>query len=407
MGEEDTAAMLSEDNMELSNILKTIDGTAFAYSQLDCIGKNIDSIIVLENYVHLQKINMSNNVIRDITALKHIPYLLSVNVSSNKVRSIECLEGFLQYLISLNLSNNMLSKLTPLTMPDLKKVNLSGNQITACDEFGGHPTIEVLDMSNNLLADLSGMQNMPSLVTLSVARNQLKSLKARPNEEFTPEPFIKSLGAGSAGGEAPASTDDPKLLQYMWDIVDGNTPAPWIVTITKVEGNMAILAGEAAIQIQVHQDEVDKVAALFEDVGEGDGIVGTLDCTMPQIETVALEALPSLKTLDMSENQLRGLIGLGKAAPQVDNLKLSANDLGSVDRLMELGTLPKLSHLDIGAELGAEAPKKNSVVDVDSFRSELLIINPQLAHIDDAEVTEEERTGAQELQYKREHPDED
>ena len=61
--EENPAVMLSEELMELSNILKTIDGTAFAYSQLDCIGKNIDSITVLENYVHLQKINLSNNVI--------------------------------------------------------------------------------------------------------------------------------------------------------------------------------------------------------------------------------------------------------------------------------------------------------------------------------------------------------
>jgi len=133
---------------------------------------------------------------------------------------------------------------------------------------------------------------------------------------------------------------------------------------------MAILAGEAAIAIQVHQDEIDKVQALFAELGEGDGVVGTLDCTMPQVETPALQALPSLKTLDMSENYLRGLIGLGNAAPQVTSLKLSANDLGSVGRLAELGLLSSLTSLDISAELGGEAPKKNSVVDVDSFRSE-------------------------------------
>lgn len=393
--------------MELSNILKTIDGTAFAYSQLDCIGKNIDSITVLENYVHLQKINLSNNVIMRLDPLKFIPYLLLVNLSSNKVRSIEPLEGFLQYLISFNLSKNMLTKLTPLTMPDLKKVNLSGNQIAVCEEFGGHPTIEVLDMSDNLLEDLSGMQNMPSLVTLSVARNQIKSLKSRPNEEFTPEPFLKGLSAGAAAGEAPAGLEDPKLLQYMWDRVDGNSPSPWTVTISKVEGNMAILAGEAAIQIQVHQDELDLVQSLFAELGEGDGVVGTLDCRLPQVESKPLEALPSLTSLDMSENNLRGLIGLGKAAPQVTSLKLSANDLGNVKPLAELGMLSMLTSLDISAELGGEVPKKNSVVDVDSFRFELLILNEGLTMIDETEVVEDERAGAKELQYKREHPDED
>jgi len=393
--------------MELSNILKTIDGTAFAYSQLDCMGKSVDSITVLENYIHLQKINMSNNAIRDITPMKNIPYLLVMNVSSNKVRSIECLETHLKYLISLNLSNNMLTKLTPLTMPTLKKVNLSGNQIAECDEFGGHQTIEVLDMSNNLLKDLSGMQNMPNLVTLNVARNKIQSLKARPNEEFVPEPFITNFGAGSAAGEAPTGLEDPKLLQYCWDIVDGNAPAPWTVTISKVEGNMATLAGETAIQIQVHQDEADKVQALFDNLGEGDGVVGTIECTPPPTEMPELEALPALKTLDMSENQLRGLVGIGKAVPQVGSLNLNANDLGSVDRLKELASLPELTNLDISAELGGEAPKKNTVVDVDSFRLELLIFNPALAKIDETEVPEEERAAAQEMQYKREHPDED
>jgi len=262
-------------------------------------------------------------------------------------------------------------------------------------------------MSDNLLEDLSGMQNMPSLVTLSVARNQIKSLKSRPNEEFTPEPFLKGLSAGAAAGEAPAGLEDPKLLQYMWDRVDGNSPAPWTVTISKVEGNMAILAGEAAIQIQVHQDELDLVQSLFAELGEGDGVVGTLDCRLPQVESKPLEALPSLTSLDMSENNLRGLIGLGKAAPQVTSLKLSANDLGNVKPLAELGMLSMLTSLDISAELGGEAPKKNSVVDVDSFRFELLILNEGLTMIDETEVVEDERAGAKELQYKREHPDED
>lgn len=395
--------------MELSNILKTIDGTAFAYSQLDCIGKNVDSISVLENYIHLQKINISNNAIRDVTPLKHIPYLLSMNASSNKVKSIECLEGHLQYLISFNLSNNLLSKLTPVTMPTLKKVNLSGNKIANCEEFGGHQTIEVLDMSDNLLEDLSGMQNMPNLVTLSVARNQLKSLKARPNEEFAPEPFIKNLVAGTPSGDAPASLEDPKLLQYMWDIVDGNAPAPLTVSISKVEGNMATLGGEAAIQIQVDPDELEKIEALFSDTGEGDaGVVGTIVCTMPSEPTVELEALGSLKTLDLMENNLRGLVNLGKIAPQVTSLTLSANDLGTVAVLAELGGLSNLSSLDISAELGGEDnPKKNPVIGVDNFKSELLILNPGLAKIDETEVTEEERSAAKELQYNREHPDED
>merc|ERR1719420_1049629 len=236
----------------------------------------------------------------------------------------------------MDMSRNFLTKLTPLTMPTLKKVNLSGNQIADCHAFGGHQTIEVLDMSNNQLEDLSGMQNMPNLVTLNVARNQIKSLRARPPacDEFTPEPFVKNLVAGTEAKDAPGSLDDPKLMQYMWDIVDGNYSMPWTVAITKVEENMATLVGEASLQIQVHQDEVDKVGALFAGDGEGDpSVVGEIDCTRPQVEAQELLPLDSLKTLDMSENQLRGLVSLSKAVPQVNSLKLSANDLSGMDRL--------------------------------------------------------------------------
>lgn len=409
--EENTAVSLSEGIMELSKILKTIDGTAFAYSQLDCVGKNIDSVTVLSNYPHLQQINMSNNAIRDVTPCKHIPYLLTMNVSENKVKNIECLETHLQYLISLNMSKNLMTKLTPLTMPTLKKVNLSGNQIVDCMDFGGHATIEVLDMSDNLLADLSGMQNMPNLVSLNVARNKIQSLKNRPPacDEYTPEPFLKNCKAGGDGQDAPPSLDDPKLMSHMWDIVDGNNPLPWTVQITKVEGNLATLSGEASIQIQVHQDEVEKVAAFFAaDEGEGGAsAVGDIDCSRPLAESQELLPLSSLKTLDMSENQLRGLVSLSKAVPQVSSLKLSANDLSGVDRLAELALLPKLQNLDISQELGGDAPKKNGVADVDSFRLELLILNKSLTTIDDTEVTPDERTEAQDLQYKREHPDED
>merc|ERR1719161_262662 len=122
---------------------------------MDCVGQRVGIIKVIEEYGHLRQINLSKNAIKDPAPIKAIPYILSLNVSHNQIKTIEAWEGgdekVLVHLLYLNISNNGLTALGPLTMPALKKVNLARNEIASCEAFTGHENIEELDLSENQL----------------------------------------------------------------------------------------------------------------------------------------------------------------------------------------------------------------------------------------------------------------
>jgi len=188
MGDEDIAD-LSEDLMDLSKIEKTIDGSGFAYTQMDCVGKRVGVIKVIEEYVHLRQINMSKNAIRDVSMLGKIPNILSLNLGMNQIKAVDGWEeGSMANLLYLNLSENLLTAMPPLAFPALKKVNLAKNEIASCEAFTGHESIQELDLSNNALENLTGVGNMPKLLELSLAKNKIASL-----EGMAGLPELKSL----------------------------------------------------------------------------------------------------------------------------------------------------------------------------------------------------------------------
>merc|ERR550514_1746844 len=153
----------------LSKIEKTIDGSGFAYTQMDCVGKRVGVIKVIEDYAHLRQINLSKNQVKDASSLSKVPYILSANLATNQIKNIDGWEeGALANLLYLNLSENLLSAMPVLAMPALKKVYLARNEIATCEAFKGHDGIEELDVSGNNLENLVGIGNMPTLSTLNL-----------------------------------------------------------------------------------------------------------------------------------------------------------------------------------------------------------------------------------------------
>lgn len=172
---------LSEPLMDLSKIGKTIDGSNFTFLQLDCVGKHIGSIKILEQYQHLRQIDLSKNGIKDVAPLKGLPHILKLNLSVNLIATIAPLvageEGILSHLLSLDVSANDLTALPPLPLPALKYANFAKNHIGTCSDFQGHEKLEELDVSGNQIADLTGLGNMPALRKLNLSCNQLTSIE--------------------------------------------------------------------------------------------------------------------------------------------------------------------------------------------------------------------------------------
>uniref|UniRef100_A0A7S0A3M6 Uncharacterized protein n=1 Tax=Pyrodinium bahamense TaxID=73915 RepID=A0A7S0A3M6_9DINO len=174
----DDSVDLDEEAMELSQVGKTIDGAGYTYFQLDCVGKKIGRIALLEEYEHLRQINLSGNHIEDVSPLSKLGHVLKLNLANNMIESIDAWgSSALCHLLYLNLSGNKLKALPKLYMPALKQASFAGNQIVTCAEFRGHSRLQVLDLSANRELDcLNGIRDMPLLETLNVAENALPGL---------------------------------------------------------------------------------------------------------------------------------------------------------------------------------------------------------------------------------------
>lgn len=174
---------LAEPLMDFSNIGKTVDGTGFAYRSLECIKKQIGPIKGIEMYSHLQHIDFSNNVIKDVTPLKLLKFVLKLNLARNEINSIKPLmpaegeEPTFPYLLHLDVSANQLTSLPVLsTMPALRTASFAKNAITTAEEFTGHPTLETLDISENQIPKLAGVAAMPLLTKLNASSNELEDI---------------------------------------------------------------------------------------------------------------------------------------------------------------------------------------------------------------------------------------
>lgn len=194
---------LSESLMDLGKLERTVDGTGYVYKEVSCVGKRINAIKAIDAYVHLQILDFSSNLIKDIAPLKGLQYLVKLNLSQNAISSLKGLEPaegeeppegeLMPHLQHLDLSGNAFTALTPLPLKALKTLNLSKNQIATCQEFTGHERLESLDLGGNQLTSLAGVAAMPALTKLSLASNELTTLEGGLAEV----PALKELDLSS------------------------------------------------------------------------------------------------------------------------------------------------------------------------------------------------------------------
>ncbi len=82
----------------------------------------------------------------------------------------------------LNLSTNKVNlsikikALNQLDLPFLKRLNLNENEISTCEDFNGHDSLEFIDLSKNKLKTLKGLCNMPKLTDLYLVENEIQSI---------------------------------------------------------------------------------------------------------------------------------------------------------------------------------------------------------------------------------------
>lgn len=89
--------------------------------------------------------------------------------------------GQLEFLEELDLSNNCLKSLDHFELKNLKKLNLTKNQITTAENFKGHPSLETLILDKNQIETLKDLKNMPTLNSLILIDNPIKEFSGLEN----------------------------------------------------------------------------------------------------------------------------------------------------------------------------------------------------------------------------------
>ncbi len=115
----------------------------------------ITSLAVCEGMVELKNLSAGNNQIRDVGALRNSTQLVNINLADNQIGDIDFLENHFTKLEVLNITNNRVTSLKPLSDSSAMKV---------------------LAASDNQITGLEGLEGKNSLYALLLNRNEIQSL---------------------------------------------------------------------------------------------------------------------------------------------------------------------------------------------------------------------------------------
>lgn len=122
---------------------------------------------------------MLGNNIADPTALKELHNIQYLNLAKNKVKNVACFcqeESFVN-LRYLNLSNNKFTELPNFTLPKLEFLDISSNKLEKVNEaWTGHPSIKILNASDNKFKSMAPFKNLPKCQELYISNNAIVSL---------------------------------------------------------------------------------------------------------------------------------------------------------------------------------------------------------------------------------------
>ncbi|XP_069506745.1 leucine-rich repeat-containing protein 23 isoform X2 [Ambystoma mexicanum] len=160
----------------LSLLCKTGNGLAHAYVRLDVKEKELTEINILRSFIHLRYVDISINMLRDISPLNCLTSLLWLNADQNQLTSAHMED--LPYLQIASFAQNHIKDMGGISHPRLEKLTLIGNMIASLlgMEFRKLMSLHTLELRGNHLESTAGVY-LPNLRNLYLAQNTLRRLE--------------------------------------------------------------------------------------------------------------------------------------------------------------------------------------------------------------------------------------
>lgn len=163
---------------------------------LDLGRKEIISVVGIENFPNLKRLDLSGNFLRELTPLSGLSTLVSLKLDRNYLVDISPL-GPLVNLTELDLADNEISDISPLAgMTRMVKLNLANNRISDLTPLAGMTKLMEVDLGNNRFTNIGALRRISNAgglgpgAQVDLTRNSLDSQSV-----LNHIPFLKSNGA--------------------------------------------------------------------------------------------------------------------------------------------------------------------------------------------------------------------
>eukprot|EP01060_Flectonema_neradi_P008981 TRINITY_DN1642_c0_g1_i1.p1 TRINITY_DN1642_c0_g1~~TRINITY_DN1642_c0_g1_i1.p1 ORF type:complete len:352 (+),score=67.92 TRINITY_DN1642_c0_g1_i1:779-1834(+) len=159
----------------LSDLGMTEDGTSLVYLSSDIRDLNVAEVSFLKEYQHLQRVDMSGNLLTNLKDLEGMKCLRSITAKRNRLRDDVVLPELFA-LQKLDLSSNILTQVPTLTNHlYLSQLTLDNNEITEIRGLENQRNLTSLSLCGNLLTSVKGLEGCP-LRKLYLSENNISSI---------------------------------------------------------------------------------------------------------------------------------------------------------------------------------------------------------------------------------------
>lgn len=158
-------------NLSSLGICETGD---YAYLRLNLESQSLESIQGIQNFPHLQHVNLSKNRLSTLRVLSSLPHLLTLNISHNLLGQIMDFDPPAN-LLYIDASNNSIKSFKKISKNRfLQRLNLDNNQISEITDIDSLTNLQYLSISSNKILRIS---NLPtSLQYLNLSQNEIKKI---------------------------------------------------------------------------------------------------------------------------------------------------------------------------------------------------------------------------------------
>ncbi len=229
----------------------------------------------LEFAVNLKELDLSHNLILDMSPLVRLNHLTSLRLGAIGIGKLDAswnpeapgtsdvspLAGF-QNLETLYLGYNQISDLSPLTaLQNLKVLHLNVNQISNVAPLAGLTNLKTLHLGHNEISDLSPLANLTNLTQLTLGNNKisdvsplalltnLETLGLRNNEipDISPLTGLRNLTKLTLGDNQIYQISDLSELTTLQELYLGNNNISYVYPLRNLENLRVLYLGNNKI----------------------------------------------------------------------------------------------------------------------------------------------------------------